>query len=175
MQGKTALAVFVAFAIERKRTMDLSKLEMKVPPVIVMLLTGFFMGITALLLPKSNWDFAICLALCLLFVIMGLGITLLGVWQFHRYKTTVNPIDPNNVNAIVRNGIYAYTRNPMYVGFALLLSGLAFLLGKLVLLLWIVFFIIYITRFQIKPEEKFLSRKFGKEFDDYKQSVRRWI
>ncbi len=63
----------------------------------------------------------------------------------------------------------------MYVGLALLLTGLVFLLGKLLLLFWVLFFVIYITKFQIKPEEQFLSKKFGKEFENYKKAVRRWV
>ncbi len=155
--------------------MDLSSLEMKIPPVAVMLLTALFMGGYSLLLSESSWDLTLRLFLGLSLAILGGGIAMLGVKKFQKYKTSVNPLAPNQTHTIVRDGIYAYTRNPMYVGFAVLLSALALLLGKLILLLWVVFFIIYITRFQIKPEEEFLSKKFGKQFEDYKKSVRRWL
>ncbi len=153
----------------------MTKLEMKIPPVVVTLLTALLMWGSSLLLSQSHWSFTLRLLLFILLVIIGGSVALLGVWQFYKNKTTVNPIDPNNVNGIVCDGIYKYTRNPMYVGLALLLMGLVFLLGKLLLLFWVVFFVIYITKFQIKPEEQFLSNKFGKEFENYKKSVRRWV
>ncbi len=78
------------------------------------------------------------------------------------------------VSTLVVTGIYRYTRNPMYLGGLVMLSGLALFLAKLSACFFLLFFVIYLTRFQIMPEEKVLRARFGAEFDDYTRRVRRW-
>ena len=63
----------------------------------------------------------------------------------------------------------------MYVGFLLALIGWAAYLSHALALVLLPVFVAYMNRFQISPEERALSAKFGPEFDTYKQSVRRWL
>jgi protein-S-isoprenylcysteine O-methyltransferase Ste14 len=94
---------------------------------------------------------------------------------FRRQRTTINPLHPEKTSSLVTGGIYRISRNPMYVGMALLLLAWAVYLESPAALLGIGAFIAYITRFQIIPEESLLSRHFGAEFENYRQRVRRWL
>lgn len=71
--------------------------------------------------------------------------------------------------------VFAFSRNPMYLGAVILLSAVAVLLCNALACLAIPFFVLYMNRFQIGPEEEALTRIFGDEFAEYKKRVRRWI
>jgi protein-S-isoprenylcysteine O-methyltransferase Ste14 len=77
-------------------------------------------------------------------------------------------------SSLVVTGIYRHTRNPMYLGGLVMLSGWALFLATLSACLFLPLFVAYLTRFQIIPEEKVLRARFGTEFDDYVKRVRRW-
>ena len=70
--------------------------------------------------------------------------------------------------------IYRLSRNPMYLGFLLVLAAWAVLLANVLVLLPVVAFVIYMNRFQITPEERALAVMFGTEFNAYKRRVRKW-
>lgn len=78
-------------------------------------------------------------------------------------------------SALVRNGVYRFTRNPMYLGFLLVLAAWAAFLSSLMSVLALPCFIAYINKYQIEPEERALLAKFGAEFEQYAAAVRRWI
>ncbi|MGO2387344.1 MAG: methyltransferase family protein, partial [Psychrobacter sp.] len=98
-----------------------------------------------------------------------------GVAQFKKAQTTVNPHTPEKSTNLVTSGIYRYTRNPMYLGLVLVLLGWAFYLSHLLPFMLVPVFMIYMTRFQIQPEEKMMAQKFGREYQVYLSRVRRWI
>ncbi|HEV8366930.1 MAG TPA: isoprenylcysteine carboxylmethyltransferase family protein, partial [Pyrinomonadaceae bacterium] len=75
----------------------------------------------------------------------------------------------------VSTGVYRFTRNPMYLGLLLTLLGWAAFLSNPASLLFVPIFVLYINRFQIKPEEQVLSSLFGAEYMAYKSRVRRWL
>jgi protein-S-isoprenylcysteine O-methyltransferase Ste14 len=95
--------------------------------------------------------------------------------SFRRVKTTVNPTKPDATSSLVVSGIYKYTRNPMYVGFVLVLLGWAAFLSNLAALALVPVFIVYKNRFQIQPEERVLSSLFPHEYPTYRAKVRRWV
>lgn len=105
----------------------------------------------------------------------GAAFCLAGVAAFRQARTTVNPTTPATSSALVVSGIYRWTRNPMYLGFALLLLAFAVWLSKLSALLLVPVFMGYLQRFQIRPEEQALRARFGASFDAYCQRVRRWL
>lgn len=72
-------------------------------------------------------------------------------------------------------GIYRHTRNPMYLGQALVLLGGMLWLGSAVALLVVPLFVGWITRFQILPEERVLSARFGADYAAFRREVRRWL
>jgi protein-S-isoprenylcysteine O-methyltransferase Ste14 len=153
----------------------INSLELRVPPpVVACLIAGSMWGI-ALVGPILDVPhFARSIAVLTL-VIIGVSFSLAGVVSFRRAKTTVNPMKPGNTTTLVNSGIYRVTRNPMYVGFLFILIAWAVYLLSLWALLGPLAYIIYINVFQIVPEEKVLSAKFGATFDDYKARVRRWL
>ena len=150
-------------------------LELKVPPPVAALLVGVAMWAAARLLPAvqltGQWRFAIA-GVCAAF---GVIVALLGVWAFRQAKTTVNPVTPEKASSVVTSGIFGYTRNPMYVGLTAELVGWAVWLSVPWVFLGPVALMLYLTRFQIVPEEHVMSSKFGRNYDDYRKRVRRWL
>ncbi|MFA5862769.1 MAG: isoprenylcysteine carboxylmethyltransferase family protein, partial [Candidatus Thermoplasmatota archaeon] len=76
---------------------------------------------------------------------------------------------------IVSHGVYARTRNPIYVGFALITAGVAFLADSLWALAAVPIGLALIHAFVVVREERYLERKFGEEYLAYKRLVRRWL
>ena len=109
----------------------------------------------------------------LLPVAAGLGITLWAAGLFRAAGTPVMPFEPST--ALVTGGIYRWTRNPMYLGMAIALLGLAVLLGTLGAFLPLPLFVWQIRRKFILPEEAFLEGLFGGRYLEYKARVRRWL
>jgi protein-S-isoprenylcysteine O-methyltransferase Ste14 len=149
-------------------------LEHKIPPPVVGLLCALAMWALA---PAWRWNNVLPLhgALGLSLVGTGLAFDLLGLLAFRRAKTTVNPLQPGKASSLVASGVYRITRNPMYVGMALVLCGWAVLLAALPAALGPVLFVAFITRFQIVPEERFMAAKFGDDYTRFCQQVRRWL
>lgn len=107
--------------------------------------------------------------------IAGVAFDLLGLLAFRAARTTTNPFKPERASALVTGGVYRVTRNPMYVGLALLLSAWAIWLSALLPWAGPVLFVLYITRFQIRPEERVLRDIFGDAYSRYADRVRRWL
>ena len=106
---------------------------------------------------------------------IGLVFIFSAVFQFIRIKTTVNPTKPHKTTTLVITGTYKITRNPMYLGMLLIIISFAFYKASIISLILIPFFIFYINKFQIEPEEFEMRKKFGKEYEDYCKKVDRWI
>jgi protein-S-isoprenylcysteine O-methyltransferase Ste14 len=106
---------------------------------------------------------------------IGVAIAVGGVMSFRRAKTTVNPLKPETSAALVSSGVYSFTRNPMYLGMLLALFAWAAYLSSIWSLVGPILFALFITRFQIVPEERVLDRLFGAAFAEYKKRVRRWL
>ncbi|MCL9774862.1 methyltransferase family protein [Vibrio methylphosphonaticus] len=151
-------------------------LELKIPPVVVFVIFAAVMyGIHAV---DSTWLFLYIplkvVWIGLLVLISGyVGVS--GVREFHRSSTTVDPTRPHKASKIVDSGVFSVTRNPMYVALYCLLLAWGIYLEDVLSLLLSVLFIVYMTRFQIRPEEEILEDKFGSEYRAYKAKVRRWI
>lgn len=146
-------------------------LEKRIPPPLVMVITAILMWAVAQITPVVKQHSVIVLLLFLL----AFAISFSGVRSFQRAKTTVNPLKPEAASALVTSGVYRYTRNPMYLGFALLLSAWAFYLQAPMAFVGVAIFILYIHRFQILPEQQALEALFGEDFTAYKERVRPWI
>jgi protein-S-isoprenylcysteine O-methyltransferase Ste14 len=87
--------------------------------------------------------------------------------------TATLPISPTS--RVVTTGIYARTRNPMYLGMSLFTAGLAFVFNSLWFVIVLPLAVYAVTKLAIEPEEAYLERKFGAEYLDYKSKVRRWL
>lgn len=153
----------------------MKSLKLRVPPALQVGITGLAMyGLSSVfpafqfLVPGSAW-----LGGCL--VIVGVSFALMGMSEFRKAQTTVDPRAPENAASLVVHGIYQYSRNPMYVGLVLLLLGWAVYLSHVFAFALIPLFIGYMNRFQIQPEESFLLQKFGNDYRLYLTKVRRWV
>ena len=107
--------------------------------------------------------------------LLGFGILFSAARSFKKHKTTINPIKIETASSLVVSGIFSYSRNPMYLGMALILLGLSLKFNLIGGLIFTTLFILFITNFQIKPEEKAMQKIFGEEFLSYKNRVRRWL
>ena len=145
----------------------------KVPPPIVTLISGLIIFFSRPLFPEYHSN--LINVFSAIFLFFGLLVFFLAVASFKRYKTTVNPLQPSKASHLVISGIFRFTRNPMYLGMALVLLSLSFKFNLLGGLIVTVFFIMFITKFQIIPEEEAMLSLFQDEFEIYKENTRRWI
>jgi protein-S-isoprenylcysteine O-methyltransferase Ste14 len=107
-------------------------------------------------------------------VAAGLALDLIAVGAFRRRGTTVLPaLRPTS--AIVAAGPYRFTRNPMYVGMAIMYVGFSVVLNTAWPLVFLPFSVLAVDRYVIRREERYLAAKFGAEYDRYRQTVRRWL
>ena len=150
-------------------------LELKVPPVVVVLVTALAMWLVAWLLPAGAVVLPARILFAVTLAILGAATSVLGVVSFLRARTSVNPTKPEATSSLVSSGVNTLTRNPMYLGFLLILSGWAIFLANLVAFPFPPLFVFYMNRFQIQPEEKALTKRFGQGFVRYTYVVRRWI
>ena len=146
-------------------------LENRIPPPLVAVLFAVLMGLLARGLPGLDPGLGTRLLLALPLVMAGLLFVLAGGLAFRRAKTTVNPLKPASASALVTSGIYQYTRNPMYVSFALWLLAWGLYLASPLVLLGVLGFVLYMNRFQIYPEERALGQLFGADFAAYRLSL----
>ena len=106
-------------------------------------------------------------------VLAGAALNASFIARFARAGTAVEPWKPTT--AIVTEGPYRFTRNPAYLGMALLIAGIAFLADAPWALLAVPPVVAVIDRGVIAREERYLEREFGEEYLAYKRRVRRWL
>ncbi len=153
----------------------MSALDHRIPPPLVMLAFAGLMLLGWSALPPSLYPLVPRLGVAaLLFAVAGwFGFS--GFAAFGRAGTTINPVAIDAATALVTGGVYRVTRNPMYVGLTGVLTALAVGLGQPWLLVAPLLFALYITRFQILPEERVMATKFGEAYAAYRGRVRRWL
>jgi protein-S-isoprenylcysteine O-methyltransferase Ste14 len=95
--------------------------------------------------------------------------------QLRRAHTTANPHKPETATTLVTSGVYAWTRNPMYLGLSILLLGWAIKLGSLSAIWGPVLFVPLIQLAQIVPEEHALRKRFPGQYQEYRRNVSRWF
>ena len=153
----------------------MQRLELKIPPVVQVLVTGALMWALAMVVPGLGFAFAFSGPLAAGLGAMGVAFALLGVWEFRSAGTTVDPRSPDQAASLVVGGVYRFSRNPMYVGFLLVLGAWGISLGNLASLVLLPVFVVYMNRFQIIQEERYMREKFGDAYRRYESEVRRWI
>jgi protein-S-isoprenylcysteine O-methyltransferase Ste14 len=162
--------VLVSYAADRARVIRSSR----VPPPLWMFifaasmwaLNRYYPGLTVI---PQTWRE------CARFVLIASAITpAVAFYQFHRAHTTFNPLRPETASALVTSGVFAWTRNPMYLGLFLLLLGWAVKLGTLSPFAGPLLFLPLIQYVQIRPEEQALRLRFGSDYDRYCRRVNRW-
>lgn len=150
-------------------------LEKRIPPPVILFLTGLLMWLLSLAVPPLPVPMLVRAAVAGTLAVTGVVCGAAGALGVLRARTTIDPHHPEEASALVTTGIYLRTRNPMYLG--MLIVSLAW---DLYLMSWPtivgpVLFVLYLTWFQILPEERALTERFGQAYTDYKSKVRRWL
>ena len=153
----------------------MNSLELKVPPPLVAATLAAAMWGVSLFAPHIQLPSIARVLAAATIALVGAGFAIAGVVSFRRAKTTVNPLKPESASSLVSSGVYAITRNPMYVGLLFVLVAWAVFLSSPLALAGPLAFFLYIGRFQIAPEERALSNLFGSEYANYRARVRRWL
>ncbi|PJK11467.1 protein-S-isoprenylcysteine methyltransferase [Lysobacteraceae bacterium NML120232] len=151
-------------------------LELKIPPLLLVAILAAAMYAITRLTPQ--WVLPLSLpmkaSLAAVWVATGVVIAMLGVRAFRRHRTSVNPVQPDTASQIVSTGIFAHSRNPMYLGMVCCLMGWGLWLAHPLALPGVPLAVIWLHFFQIKPEERILLQKFGEPYAEYLRRVRRW-
>lgn len=158
-------------------TNPFNALELKMPPPLMTLLGALGMWLIARSFPDLTLEVPahFRLAACTGLLLCAGFLEIYGLRAFYRQGTAVTPLQPKAASALVSEGVYRYSRNPMYCGLALLLGAWATYLANPLAFAVLPLFVAAMNRFQIVPEERALEARFGKAYADYRKSVRRWL
>ena len=148
-------------------------IKTKFPPPLVALTFGFLINYTKNIFPKIEIRNEIIFGSFM--IITGLIIILSAIILFKKYQTTITPLNPSNATKLITDGIYRFSRNPMYLVLLFVLFWISIILNPTGGLFLIPLFILYLHFFQIIPEENAMINLFKDEFLEYKENVRRWI
>jgi len=108
-----------------------------------------------------------------LLIVFGLAIIVIAKVKMTRAKTNIEPWKPTN--AIIMDGIYSYSRNPVYIAMALIFFGVKLIFNSVWFTPFLVLVLLAMHYGVILREERYLENKFGEEYLSYKIKVRRWI
>ena len=144
------------------------------PPVFFFLCLGAGLWLESVF-PDTAMQMPVMLRLIpgLVLTLLSGGLAVTAVYTLIRNKTTFDTMA--STARIVQNGVFRFSRNPMYLSLLLLLSGIAVWRRSMGLLVTVPILYALILFLAIKPEERYLTGKFGKEYTDYAARVRRWI
>lgn len=121
--------------------------------------------------PYTAPEFLQVVGLALTFVgfVLGIGAFI----EFRKAHTTLNP--HGSTKHLVTSGVYRFTRNPIYLGFLLMVVGLPLNSGSYWGLVMAPFYMMTMSRLIIEKEEAYLERKFGETYAGYTSRARRWL
>lgn len=143
------------------------------PPLVALLLITVGLGLhfvfPVLLLPEGWVQFVVAVPLAVLGVALAAG----SVKRFDRAGTDERYAEPTSV--VVQDGLYRHTRNPMFVGLVLIHLGVVVALNAAWALIGVPVLIIYLRYGVISREERFLEKRFGDDYRNYKRTAPRWI
>jgi protein-S-isoprenylcysteine O-methyltransferase Ste14 len=149
-------------------------LDAKIPPPAVVLVMAVFMWLISRAVPSLRFDLPGHNWLGAAIVLAGFVTGMSGVLSFRKAHTTTNPLKPG-ASTLVTRGVYAMSRNPMYLGGVIMLLGWSFLLQNALAFVFLPVYVLYINRFQIEPEERVLTSLFGETYVAYQARARRWL
>jgi protein-S-isoprenylcysteine O-methyltransferase Ste14 len=143
------------------------------PPILVVLcaivMLALFRWMPAGEVLPSPYNYVIGVPL----ILAGLGFGLYAARQFSRVRTNIKTFDKPNV--LVTDGAFRFSRNPMYLGFAIALLGFAIKLNVLAPFLVVLGFVLITHFWYIRFEERMAGETFGEAYEDYRRKTRRWI
>jgi protein-S-isoprenylcysteine O-methyltransferase Ste14 len=143
-----------------------------IPPILVLILLAVMIALRVVAPGPVLVSYPYNLAGAVL-ATLGLLVTGAGARLFARVGTNIRTF--NEPGTLVTDGLFRWSRNPMYLGFVLLLAGTAIFLGAATPFLAVVLFALIADRWYIAFEERALERKFGEDYAAYMRRTRRWI
>lgn len=146
-------------------------MENRIPPPFLTVGVAVAMWFAAAEAAAPLWRASAAIALFLVAGAFGVP----ALRAFRKADTTIDPVRIDRASALVTGGIYRLTRNPMYVSLTLMLAAWALWLGGPWVWAGPVFLFLWLDRFQIRPEERVMSARFGAEYNCYREKVRRWL
>jgi protein-S-isoprenylcysteine O-methyltransferase Ste14 len=146
---------------------------LRILPPVWFVLAVIAMIVLARFVPLVQWHLAPLKWAGIALIAIGLATAVTAAGHFRRAGTPVKPFSRST--ALVTAGPYRYTRNPMYLGLAVILVGVALALESLTPFFVIPVFVVVITVGFIVPEEAMLKERFGDAYDDFQRRVRRWL
>lgn len=154
---------------------NLERLRLKVPPLMQCALVAALMWLLARSLDADTSYSAVWSLLVMLVVAAGITLITLALLTLHFGRTTLDPRRPEHTARLITRGIFAYSRNPIYLGMLVLLSGWSLYLDSLYAVPGLPIYLGLVTWLQILPEERVLGLRFGAEYRQYCERVRRWL
>lgn len=162
-----------------KRNAPLARLEARIPPPVLAVIAALAIyGLHRQWPVASLWTGARPTWIALAALVIGAGgLVLTGesLSRFIRRRTWFHPVHPERATTLVVDGAYRWTRNPMYLGMLLALTAWAAWLGSASPFMVLPAFVVVLDRLQIEPEERALLDRFGGEYAQYRDEVRRWF
>lgn len=150
-------------------------LELKVPPVVVFGFFALVMWAISQYFPVFDVEIPFQYYLTAILMITAISTGLYSIYVLMKNATTLHAHKPDQTKVLITAGPYKHTRNPMYLSLSLILIGWAIFLSDLLALMLMPFFYMYMSRFQIVPEERYLLEKFEEEFESYMEHTPRWL
>jgi protein-S-isoprenylcysteine O-methyltransferase Ste14 len=144
------------------------------PPLIFAVILLIMLGIDGLIKgPGFGLSSEMRLFLALVFAIAGMTLIIMAGVKFRAYKTYIEPWKPTM--ALITDGVYAYSRNPVYVGMTLGYVGLSFLGDSILALAALPLPLLIVHYGVVLREERYLEAKFGDSYRQYRNRVRRYF
>ena len=151
------------------------RLNLLIPPPVVAAVIAALMWAVDRVLPSGRIAFDLREPLALVLLAAGLLLVAAAAAQFVAARTSINPLRPSRASSLITTGLFAISRNPIYLGDLLLLAALAVWLGNALNVALLALFVWTINRYQIIPEERALTQLFGEAYAAYRARVRRWL
>ena len=149
------------------------EIKTKIPPPIIALIMITIIYLSSFIIEPVTFDYQLLISI--LVTVIGLACAISSFRLFAKHKTTISPFTPSETTALVTDGMYRYSRNPMYLALVLLTIAVTIFFGAWLGVVIVVIFIYTLNFLQIIPEEEALLDIFGEEYVEYQKKVRRWI
>ncbi|MCF6347701.1 MAG: isoprenylcysteine carboxylmethyltransferase family protein [Flavobacteriaceae bacterium] len=150
-------------------------MKLKIPPALQVAIFAILMWVIKKLTVITHFEFEQQRTISWIIFVIGILIGIIAIYAFRKARTTADPLHPAKASKLVIVSIYKISRNPMYLGMFFILLAFAVRLGSFFTFPILILYVWYITTFQIKPEEKVLTKLFEEDYSIYCKKVRRWI
>lgn len=149
------------------------KKKFKIKPPYIAFTLLFFSWLFDYLFPQFRFIYGTYRYIGVLVFIFGLSITFSSFYMFKKNKTPIIP--GQKPKYMVASGTYSLTRNPMYLGVTIAITGVAIYIGNMLSFITPLIFFLAMNYYFVPKEEKLLENIFGKKYIEYKKKVRRWL